>query len=158
MSLRGNGKDDVNVPRLDFREKNDNKDFAFDLEGAEPEIEGDAGTVKVTNLSNVPVLSGEEVSFALVVIEPCGLNLQHHYSRAEDFGYIVKPESATSVRHAFVDENTGRLIINRISEGQVALVPGGLVHFVHTTWGANPRRSWPRSSAWTPEYPHQEIR
>eukprot|EP00904_Undaria_pinnatifida_P008064 jgi/Undpi1/4388/HiC_scaffold_17.g07746.m1 len=129
-SLRGNDQGDVEVPRLNFRQQFDDKDFAFDLQGAEPEIEGEAGTVKVANLGNVPVLSGEGVSFALVELEPCGLNLPHHHPRAAEFGYIVKSESATSVRHAFVEENTGRLIKNDIGEGQVALVPGGLVHFV----------------------------
>lgn len=47
-----------------------------------------------------------------------------------DSGFIVKSETATSVRHAFIEENNGRLIMNDIGEGQVALVPAGLVHFV----------------------------
>lgn len=129
-SLRGKDKGDVEVPRLDFRQQFDSGDFVFDLQGAEPEVEGDAGTVKVANLGSVPVLSGEGVSYALVEIEPCGLNLPHHHPRAAEFGYIVESESSTSVRHAFIEENTGRLIVNDIGEGQVALVPGGLVHFV----------------------------
>lgn len=47
-----------------------------------------------------------------------------------DAGYIIKSETATSVRHAFVEENGGRLIMNDIGKGQVALVPAGLVHFL----------------------------
>ena len=129
-SLRGTYGESVDVPRLEFRQQFNSEDFAFDLQGAEPEVEGDAGTVKVANLGNVPVLSGEGVSYALVELDPCGLNLPHHHPRAAEFGYIVKSETSTSVRHAFVEENTGRLIMNDIGEGQVALVPAGLVHFV----------------------------
>ncbi|CAN0549717.1 unnamed protein product, partial [Laminaria digitata] len=123
-SLRGDDKGEVDVPRLDHRQQFDSEDFVFDLQGADPEVEGEAGTVKVANLGSVPVLSGEGVSFTLVEIEPCGLNLPHHHPRAAKFGYIK------SVRHAFIEENTGRLITNDIGQGQVALVPGGLVHFV----------------------------
>ena len=53
-SLRGNDQG-VDAPRLDFRQQFESADFAFDLQGAEPEIEGDAGTVKVANLGNLPV-------------------------------------------------------------------------------------------------------
>ncbi|CAM9886679.1 unnamed protein product, partial [Laminaria digitata] len=93
-SLRGNDKGDVDVPRLDFRQQFDSEDFVFDLQGADPEVEGEAGTVKVANLGSVPVLSDEGVSYALVEIEPCGLNLPHHHPRAAEFGYIVKSESS----------------------------------------------------------------
>ncbi|CAN0396764.1 unnamed protein product, partial [Laminaria digitata] len=127
---RGNDKGDADVPRLVFRQQFDSEDFVFDLQGADPEVEGEAGTVKVANLGSVPALSGEGVSYALVEIEPCGLNLPHHHPRAAEFGEIVKSESSKSVRHAFIEENTGRLITNDIGQGQVALVPGGLVHVV----------------------------
>lgn len=126
--LRGYNYGDI--PRLDARKEFEGVEFTFDLLGAEPEIEGDAGTVKVANLGNVPVLAGEGVSYALVEIDACGLNLPHHHPRAAELGYIIKSETATSVRHAFVEENEGRLIVNDIGEGQVALVPAGLVHFV----------------------------
>lgn len=43
-ALRGS----ADVPRLDARQEFKAEDFAFDLMGAEPEIEGDAGTVKVS--------------------------------------------------------------------------------------------------------------
>lgn len=65
--LRGN----KNVLRFDARQKFTAKDFMFDLKGAEPEIEGVGGTVKVRRLQGWRVIEQGMVKHASIFLEFC---------------------------------------------------------------------------------------
>ncbi|CAM9744713.1 unnamed protein product, partial [Discosporangium mesarthrocarpum] len=106
------------------------QELVYDLANTKPEVEGEGGTVRAANVGNVPVLGGEGVSYAPVELEPCRLNLPHHNPRAAEFGFITDAETLTSFRRSFVEENTGRLIVNDVGPSYAALVPSDLVHFV----------------------------
>ena len=74
----------------------------------------------------MPVLAGEGVSITLFTIKPCGINEPHVHPRATEISYVIK---GSRLRVGFVEENTGRTIINDLQAGQVTVFPQGLLHY-----------------------------
>jgi len=102
--------------RLKFRQRFQKEDFKFDLARITPVI-GPGGNAKVVNIDSFPALLGEGLSFALVNLEPCTVNLPHIHPRASELIYLI---NGNFLRTGFVEENGGRTIINDISTGQVS--------------------------------------
>lgn len=107
-----------------IRSQYQNIDFVFDLAKSEPTAKGLAGTGQAVNVDQLPSLSGEGVSLVLFNIDPCGINLPHIHPRATELFYVVAGRFKTT----FVEENTGRTIVNVLTPGQATFFPQGLIH------------------------------
>lgn len=63
------------------------KDFIFDLAKSKP-AKTDGNTIRVLTLALFPVLAHSGVTFALVELEPCGINLPHLHPRATEILFV----------------------------------------------------------------------
>ncbi|CAM9577492.1 unnamed protein product, partial [Laminaria digitata] len=59
-------------------------DFAFNLGGPEPDNLVDNFQIRGVNLNQLPALSGQGISMALVNLGPCAINLPHVHPRATE--------------------------------------------------------------------------
>ncbi|CAM9829259.1 unnamed protein product, partial [Choristocarpus tenellus] len=60
------------------------KDFAFDLAGAPATVQPGAGSIRAVTVANLPSLFGQGLAYALIDLEPCGINLPHIHPRATE--------------------------------------------------------------------------
>jgi len=111
---------------LGRRQQFDKSDFVFDLLGSVPGAMTSAGTIQTLDVGNLPSLAGQGLSYALINIEPCGINLPHVHPRATELLYVI---SGKDLRVAFVEENGGRVIVNDIGMGEATFFPEGLIHY-----------------------------
>ena len=111
--------------RARFRAKFNASDFVYNLLGSAPE-RGDGGTVQPLGVSNLPSLEGEGVSHSLFTIEPCGINSFHSHPRATEILYVIDGDD---LQVGFVEENGGRVLLNRISTGDATFFPEGFYFF-----------------------------
>lgn len=116
---------DPNTTRGRRQQFND-KDFVFDLLGSVPAAITSAGTIQPLDVGNLPSLAGQGLSYTLITIEPCGINLPHVHPRATELIYVI---GGKDLRTAFVEENGGRVIVNDIGMGEVTFFPAGLIHY-----------------------------
>ena len=93
------------------RQKFQAEDFAFDLLGSVPAAMNEGGSVQVAFVNQVPVLENSGLAYAMVNLEPCGINLPHAHPRASELIYVIEGEMG-ELRTAFVEENGGRVIVN----------------------------------------------
>lgn len=98
-----------------FRSQFSPSEFAFDLDGMDG-IEGEGGVIKISSVENFPALSGQDISYAVFEMEPCGINLPHVNPRGTELIYVIH---GNFLRTAFVEENGGRTIFNDLTTGQV---------------------------------------
>jgi len=112
------------LPHLEERMKYNNTDFVFDLAGSKPTTNGLAGTGRSVNVESLPSLAGEGVAMVIFHIDPCGINLPHVHPRATELFFVVEGTFKTS----FIEENTGRTIVNVLKPGQATFFPHGLIH------------------------------
>ena len=73
-------------------------------------------------------MAGQGISFTLVTLEPCGINLPHIHPRATEQIYVIEGEHG-KLRTAFAEENGGRVISNDIGRGETTFFPTGLIHY-----------------------------
>ncbi len=112
---------------LSDRAKFRDTDFIFDLNGSPIEQpQSGASIAQRANLASMPALIGAGVSYTLFHVEPCGINMPHVHPRANELFYVIE---GRNIQVGFVEENTGRTIVNNIYKGYTTLFPQGLVHF-----------------------------
>ena len=97
--------------RQSFRQQFSNNDFVFDLNRLKFNCK-----IQFANLASFPALSGEGLSFALVTLDPCAVNLPYVTPRASEVIYVISGEF---LRVGFSEENGGRTIVNDLEIGQV---------------------------------------
>ena len=114
----------VHLQKLKRRAAFKTSDFVFNLANSTPAAIGLAGTGRSMNVDSLPSLSGEGVAMVLFKIDPCGINLPHIHPRATELFYVLKGTFET----AFIEENTGRTVINTLTAGQATFFPQGLIH------------------------------
>ena len=102
-----------------------NRDFVFDLFKSTPTATGAGGNGKLVDVTSLKPLQGLGVSSVIFEIEPCAINLPHVHPRATELFHVLQGSFTT----AFLEENTGRVIENQLTVGQVTVFPQGLVHF-----------------------------
>ncbi len=112
--------------RLLLREKFKNQDFVFNLTEAKSSSLGNGGSARQLNIDTFPVIAGQGVSYTLIDLDPCGVNLPHVHPRGTELAFYI---FGGTLRTGFVEENGGRVIINDIMPGQVVVVPQGLIHY-----------------------------
>jgi len=112
--------------RLSDRQSFGPSAFKFDMLGAPASQSSAGGTIRRALISEMPVLAGEGLGFTLFTIKPCGINEPHVHPRASEILYVIQ---GRSLRVGFVEENTGRTIINDLQAGQVTVFPQGLLHY-----------------------------
>ena len=93
-----------------------NRDFMFDLQRLSPAGSHAGGEIRRAVIDNFPALSGEGLSYNLLEMEPCAVNLPHVHPRASELVFVI---SGKFLRIGFVEENGGRTIVNDLEEGQV---------------------------------------
>ena len=123
--VKGKGGADPNTA-IGRRQQFDKKDFVFDLLGSLPGSITSAGTIQSIDVGNLPSLAGQGLSYTLITLEPCGINLPHVHPRATELIYVI---GGKDLRTAFVEENGGRVVVNDIGMGEVTFFPEGLIHY-----------------------------
>lgn len=103
-----------------------NGDFKFDLLGANP-TKNDGGEARQMNVKQLPSLQGIGASFALVTLEPCGINIPHVHPRASEILFVI---AGDGLRTAFAEENgSERVVVNDLKAGEATFFPQGLIHY-----------------------------
>lgn len=113
--------------KLKSRQKFEAANFVYNLTTSVPNVVGGAGTGRAMNIDSFSPLQGEGVSMVLFRIDACGINLPHVHPRGTELFYVVKG----TFKAAFVEENTGRTIVNTLTAGQATIFPQGLIHEEH---------------------------
>ena len=101
-------------------------DFVFDLLGKKSDSKGKGGSLRLLTESDMPSLENQGVSFTLLSVDPCGINLHNIHQYATEIVYVIDAEK---LQVGFIEENGGRIIVNNISTGMVTFFPTGLVHY-----------------------------
>jgi oxalate decarboxylase/phosphoglucose isomerase-like protein (cupin superfamily) len=101
-------------------------DFVIDLAKSKSFTVGYGGLAREASLDNFPALSGEGLAHYSFIIFPCGINTPHIHPRASELLYAIDAED---LQVGFVEENGGRVIVNRISTGFSTIIPSGLIHY-----------------------------
>lgn len=96
-----------------------NNDYIFDLTKSKPTTTGLAGEARSANIDSMPILQGKGVSNVLFHIHACAVNLHNIHPRSSELLFVI----SGIFRVAFVEENNGRILINKIRTGQVTLFP-----------------------------------
>jgi hypothetical protein len=96
-----------------------NRDFVFDLFKSTPTAIGAGGNGKLVDVERLRPLEGLGVSSVIFEIEPCAINLPHVHPRATELFHVLQGSFTT----AFLEENTGRVIENQSTVGQVTVFP-----------------------------------
>eukprot|EP00122_Pirum_gemmata_P005228 Pgem_evm4s4769 len=104
----------------------ENNDFVITFPNIESESPGNGGTIQVQSLANNPVLELADMSITKFTLEPCAINLPHVHPRATEMIYVI---SGSNLRTGFVEENSGRVVINDISSDSSTFFPEGLMHY-----------------------------
>lgn len=65
------------------------EDFVFNLEGKKSDTKGEGGTQKVLTAAQWPALFDEGVSFALLSLKPCSINLHNTHQFASEIIYVI---------------------------------------------------------------------
>eukprot|EP00921_Rhytidocystis_pertsovi_P006216 GHVQ01010591.1.p1 GENE.GHVQ01010591.1~~GHVQ01010591.1.p1 ORF type:complete len:244 (-),score=30.90 GHVQ01010591.1:1337-2068(-) len=103
-------------------------EYVFDLFGRAPNSNGDGGTIRTCNVSDLPSLKGQGLSYTLIRLEPCGLNPPHSHPRATEIDVVLEGDNLLG---GFAEENGGGVaVIDTLRKGQVTFIPFGLIHFV----------------------------
>jgi len=108
---------------LELRRAFNASDFVFDLDNSTPTGVGLGGTIQSVTLQNMKALSGQGLSYAIYDLKPCGLGNPHSHPRATELIYMIE---GSYIDTGFLEEDSGRVITNRIGKGQVAVFPQGL--------------------------------
>jgi oxalate decarboxylase/phosphoglucose isomerase-like protein (cupin superfamily) len=109
-----------------LRSKLKSEDFVFNLAMSQPDAQSAGGVSRTATLDNFPALSGEGLSQRLFNINPCGINDAQVHPRASEILYAIDAED---LQVGFVEENGGRVLVNRISSGFSTIIPRGLIHY-----------------------------
>ena len=110
-------------------------DFVFNLFGSTPNVIGTGGTGRRADINELPSLQGLGVSSVLFNIAPCGINLPHVHPRGTELFHVLDGQFQTG----FLEENSGRVILNNLTQGMVTIFPQGLIHFEQNL-GCTPAR------------------
>ena len=121
-----NGMANAQISALRARSEFNASDFVFDLQGSSPVTPGRGGTIRVAQIDQLPSLAKQGMSIALFNLDACTVNLPHVHPRATEMIYVTKGEQ---LRVAFVEENSGRTLVNDISAGMTTFFPEGLIHY-----------------------------
>lgn len=81
---------EVPLTKKEFLAQFNSSDFVYDLKNARNSGKGPSGTKKVLTRFNMQALTDEGLSMALLTLEPCGINLPHHYLRASEMIYVIE--------------------------------------------------------------------
>ena len=106
----------IPLARLPFRQQFQNNEFAFDLGKLAASGGRTGGEIRSATVENFPALSGEGISYTLVNMDPCAINLPHVHPRATELLFVI---TGKALNVGFVEENGGRTILNTLSDGQV---------------------------------------
>eukprot|EP00122_Pirum_gemmata_P021213 Pgem_evm5s19777 len=107
---------------MDFR----NEDFVIDFDQVPSESPGNGGLVQAQSVGNNPVLNLANMAVTKFTLQPCAINLPHVHPRATEMIYVI---SGSKLRTGFVEENSGRVIINDITNDTTTFFPQGLIHY-----------------------------
>ena len=69
----------------------------------------------------------ESTSLVLTLLKPCGVTALHYHPRGSEIAYVAK---GNNVLVGFVEEDGGRLVLNKLNEGDATLFEEGLIHFI----------------------------
>ena len=69
------------------------RDFVFNLTGKMSDTSGKGGTLKLLTSTELPSLYGEGVSFTLLSIESCSINLHNIHQYATEIIYVIEAEN-----------------------------------------------------------------
>jgi len=111
------------ITRENFRKAFNASDFIFDLDNSSSRVVL-GGTIKSVSLQNLKSLWGEGMSYALYILNPCGLSNPHSHPRATELLYVIE---GSFIDVGFLEEDTGRVITNRITSGEATIFPQGLI-------------------------------
>lgn len=64
--------------------------FTFDLENSAPGPNSGGGTIKALNVGNFPALARLGISYNLVELMPCGINLPHVHPRGTELSMVKR--------------------------------------------------------------------
>eukprot|EP00921_Rhytidocystis_pertsovi_P001920 GHVQ01003257.1.p1 GENE.GHVQ01003257.1~~GHVQ01003257.1.p1 ORF type:complete len:277 (+),score=31.97 GHVQ01003257.1:976-1806(+) len=104
------------------------EEFVFDLFGRAPASNGYGGTIRPVFVGDLPSLKGQGVSYVLIRLEPCGINLPHVHPRATEIIAVIEGEGYQVM--GFAEENGGgEAVINTLHKGEVTFFPQGLIHY-----------------------------
>ncbi|KAJ3159611.1 hypothetical protein HDU86_001620 [Geranomyces michiganensis] len=84
------------------------------------------GRLSRMNLKSLPALDRQHIAMTLILLEPCGINLPHTHPRASEALYIINGEK---VLVGVIEENGGKVILNKLDTGKATFVPQGAIHF-----------------------------
>ena len=103
-------------------------DFVFDINNVAPAV-GSGGQIQgIITPEQFPGLALAEasLSFAKIILKPCGLFLPHQHPRGTELLYV---QEGNNVSVAFVKASNGDVVTNTISTGMFTVFPQGLVHY-----------------------------
>ena len=66
--------------------------FVFNLTGKQSDTKGKGGTQKILTAAQSPSLFNEGVSFILLSLEPCSINLHNVHQYATEIIYVIDAE------------------------------------------------------------------
>jgi oxalate decarboxylase/phosphoglucose isomerase-like protein (cupin superfamily) len=110
---------------LKRRQQFNAKDFVYNLFGSQPNVVGQGGTGRRADINDLPSLQGLGVSSVFFKIDPCAINLPHVHPRGTELFHVISGQFQTG----FLEENSGRMILNNLTQGMVTIFPQGLIHF-----------------------------
>jgi len=67
-------------------------DFVFNLAGKKSDSKGKGGTLRLLTTTQWPSLFNEGVSFTLLSLEPCSINLHNIHQYATEIIYVIDAE------------------------------------------------------------------
>jgi hypothetical protein len=88
-------------------------DFVFNLAGKNSDSKGKGGTLRLLTTTQWPSLFNEGVSFTLLSLEPCSINLHNIHQYATEIIYVIDAEKlqVSSVLNFLLKTNHLSLII-----------------------------------------------
>ena len=106
-------------------------DFVYHLLSKPPTKVGDGGKIYGAYEEQWRTLSQqretESTSLAVALLEPCGLISLHYHPRASEIAYVAK---GNNILVGFVEEDGGRLVLNKMKKGDATLFETGLIQFI----------------------------
>lgn len=79
----------LSLTKLQERSKFNVEDFKIDLDNLKANEGSGGGLIRSLTVQNFPALQDEHISFTLVDMEPCGVNLPHTHPRATEIIYVI---------------------------------------------------------------------
>ncbi|KAJ7766080.1 spherulin-1B precursor, partial [Mycena metata] len=84
------------------------------------------GSILLATVDNFPMLTNLDISGAVAIIEPCGLNIPHWHNRGDEFFTVVEGQLETGM----VQENGFNTYIQtELGKYQATVFPAGSLHY-----------------------------